>query len=676
MKYEVVRQRDLKDCGVACLLMIIKFYGGYIPLSKLRELTHTTSNGVSAYNIKTAAESIGFKVEGLKIDNFNNIKLPVIAHVCINNFNHYVVIYKIKDKELIIGDPKDKVKKIKLEEFNKIFTNVILTFELKRKLPLYKNNISFYPFILNILKKYKIHIFLSLIYSITISLLSLLLTFHLEILSNNISLLFKTTIFFTIIYFLKNILIFIRNRNLFKIQKELESDLTTNIFKRIIKLPYEYFKNRTTGEVITRINDLKTIIETILKIVLTLFIDIIFLLLALIVLLIINIKLSLICILIISIYLIINLIFNRFILNKIKILKEEESSLNSYLYESINNFETIKGLNIETSIINRHKKINCNYINNKYELNKLMNKENIICNIIKDIGLILILFVGANLVLNGIFRIEQLFTISLLYLYFISPIESIVDLIKNIKEAKISYERLDELLYEEKEIITNNNIRFKKIKIKNLSFDYYGNKSVLDNLNIKLNCNKIMILGESGSGKSTLLKLLKRYYQIPDNKIFIDNIDINKISKYELNNSIKYVSQNENLFTDTLFNNITLYRNNKLKDKLKLSCLPYENKIIEENGFNISGGEKQRIVLARSLIDDFKILILDEVFSQMDVDMERKILKNLFKKYRNKKIIIVSHRNNNIDLFDQVIEIENGKVLNNIERRKDYVKVF
>ena len=668
MKYPIVRQRDLKDCGVACLLMIIEYYGGYVPLNKLRELTHTNKDGVSAYNIKAAAEQIGFKVCGIRTNDLNNIPLPVIAHVVINNFNHYIVIYKINNNEIVIGDPKDGLKKMKLKDFNKIFDNIVLLFKLKKKLPLYKKSISFQKFIINILLKYKKRIIISFFLSMLITLISLFTSFELELISNKNSFLFNFMILFFLLSLFKNILIFVRNKTLFKIQKELESNLTCDIYKKIITLPYEYFKNRTTGEVISRLNDLNILIESILKIILTFFIDILFLLSSLFILLFINLEIFIICFSIIILYFLINLIFSRFILLKIKQLKEDESSLNSYLYESINNFETIKGLTIENSIIKKHniEKNKLDY--HKYKLNNMLNDLNFISNLLKDIGLLLLLFVGAILVLNNILKIEQLFTISLLYLYLISPLESIVELIKNIKESKISYERINDILFDEDSIITKNKLKFKKIKIKKLCFDYYGNKKVLNNIILKLNKKRILILGKSGSGKSTLLKLLKKYYQVPDNKIFIDNIDINKISKKELN-EIKYVSQNENLFTDTLYNNILLFRNKKIDKIMNLTSIENRNKIIEENGYNLSGGERQKIIISRSLLDDFKILILDEAFSQMDVNLERKILKRLFKKYHDKKIIVVSHRKNNMDLFDQVVEIENGKVLNNLERR-------
>ena len=157
------------------------------------------------------------------------------------------------------------------------------------------------------------------------------------------------------------------------------------------------------------------------------------------------------------------------------------------------------------------------------------------------------------------------------------------------------------------------------------------------------------------------------------NKVFINDIDLNNYNINILNNNILYLGQNEILFNDTLYNNLVFDNSNSSKildvsrmcyvDKIIDSNLGY-NMLIEENGFNLSGGEKQRIMLARSLLKKFNILIIDEGLSQVDVNMERKILKNIFKYFKDKTIIVISHRLDNLDLFDNLVKIENGVICN------------
>ncbi len=182
-----------------------------------------------------------------------------------------------------------------------------------------------------------------------------------------------------------------------------------------------------------------------------------------------------------------------------------------------------------------------------------------------------------------------------------------------------------------------------------------------------------MMIGSSGSGKSTLLKLLLRYYKLERDKIMIDSIDINDYTESSIRENIVYISQHETLFNDTLKNNIDLENKSTAEQFLEIAhlCCIDEivknnnlgfNMLIEENGFNLSGGEAQRIVLARSLMRDFKILIIDEGLNQVDTNLERKILKNIIKRYFDKTIIVISHRLENMDLFDRIIEFSNHKI--------------
>ena len=185
--------------------------------------------------------------------------------------------------------------------------------------------------------------------------------------------------------------------------------------------------------------------------------------------------------------------------------------------------------------------------------------------------------------------------------------------------------------------------------------------------------DKVMVIGKSGSGKSTLFKILAKFYDVKNSKVFINKIDLNNYKLSEINKNILYLGQNEILFNDTLYNNLIFDSSvcSKLLDTCKMcyvdeiidSNLGYYM-LIEENGFNLSGGERQRIVLARTLLRDFNILIIDEGLSQVDVDMERKILKNLFEHFKDKTIIFISHRLDNLDLFDNLVKVEGGVVWN------------
>jgi len=173
---------------------------------------------------------------------------------------------------------------------------------------------------------------------------------------------------------------------------------------------------------------------------------------------------------------------------------------------------------------------------------------------------------------------------------------------------------------------------------------------------------------------------LLKYYKIKRDKIFIDDKDINDYNTKQLRENITYVSQNETVFTDSIFNNIVLNRKIDYDKFLKFVKITEVDKIcndrylgydtlLEENGFNVSGGERNRIILCRALINSANIILLDEALNEIDVNMERRILKRIFKDMKDKTIIVVSHRLENMDLYDKVINVENGSIKNVIERK-------
>jgi ABC-type bacteriocin/lantibiotic exporter with double-glycine peptidase domain len=226
--------------------------------------------------------------------------------------------------------------------------------------------------------------------------------------------------------------------------------------------------------------------------------------------------------------------------------------------------------------------------------------------------------------------------------------------------------------------LENNNNCIKKIKgaivYNNLSFSYDDFKMILTDVNLNIKSGeRVLIIGKSGGGKSTLLKLLMNYYDVGYNKIFIDGIDLKNYNIKNLRDNICYISQNEKLLTDSIYNNIIFDRNINYNNFLKVTAftkiddfiikdrLGYDF-LLEENGFNISGGQRQRIILARGLLKGGNIILLDEALSEMDSNLERTILKNLFNYYKNKTFIVVSHRLDNRDLFTNTIKLVNGKI--------------
>ncbi len=686
-KHIWIRQDDIKDCGVCSLLTIIKTYGGDVSKEYLRELTKTSKDGSNALYLLEAGRKLGFDTKALKGDILDLDKqlLPCIAHVIIDNkYQHFIVIVDINKKKKIItvSDPARGIIKYKLEDYKKIATNQYLIFIPIKTIPVLSKNTKISTSIISFLYKYKWFLLSVFLFSLLYTVINIITSFGFQmIIEKVLSYSSYDNLNFIIIIFiflclLKSIIDLVRSNMLTFINHTLDNTLILDVYKHIVSLPYLYYKSRTTGEVISRINDLGDIKDTISRLFMTVFVDLVLVIFVFFVLLKINFNLTMIGLIIVILYLIVIKIFNKIFEKYITKNQEDAAMVNSYMIESINNIDTIKSLKIEENNCNQMSVKYNTYLNNSYKFQRLYNFENFLKNIINYVGLSIIMFVSALFVLKGKMTIGSILTYNSMIVYFLEPIKGIIELELLIKRAKISIERVTELyeVKEEKmEIDKKYNGKELKgdIRINDLNYSYYGRKNIFENVNLQVKAgDKVMIYGKSGAGKSTVGRILMKFFDIERDKVFIDEKDINDYNSLDIRREICYVGQNENLFTDTIYNNIVLNRDvsydrflkvaeiTKVEEIIKNNILSYEMPL-EENGFNISGGERQRIILARALLKKSSIYILDESLSQVDVTKEREILENIFKENKDKTIIYISHRFDNKDLFSKSINMEN-----------------
>ncbi len=278
--------------------------------------------------------------------------------------------------------------------------------------------------------------------------------------------------------------------------------------------------------------------------------------------------------------------------------------------------------------------------------------------------------------------IGVLITYNTIIFYFISPIREFFSYYKELVFVRNSLKRINNLISYDTESLANpKKLKMKGgIYIKNLNFAYNSHNLVLRNLNLKIHPhNKVLILGSSGSGKTTFLKILYKYYEIPRDMVFISGYDINDFNLTDIRNNIAYISRHEYLYSDTIRNNIILNRNiseetflhvcqlTKVDDIVKNKSLAYDFRL-EENGTNISSGERARIILARTILKESNIILIDEGLNELDINTERSILKNIFHTYADKLFLIISHRKDNIDLYNQVIKIEKGTLVEGLNK--------
>ncbi len=660
-------------------------------MDKLYELTNTNSSGTNFYDISKASMEIGLSANSYKlksIDELKKRKTPIISQVIINNYKHFVVVYKIKKQNITIMDPAKGIRDLSYAEFGKLWTSYILELKPYKKLPFLENNNYLNSVIKDYIKQNKLVILGLFVLTIITTILTGLYSYYFKVIideyqrSNSFNMLI-TTIIFAMIIIIKIYLDYLRNKSLITISHKLDLCLITTTIKKIIHLPYSYYKNKTTGETIARINDLFYLKNILTKIIATIVLDFIFAMSILFLLFLINKRMTIVLLVIIIIYVFIFMIYKPKQEKLTDAIQESNAVSNSHLVETCLNYETIKGLSLEDITFKKVRKVYQAYINNNYALTKVLNEKTILNDLITGIIITYLAYFG----LKENMTIGTLLTYYTLVFYFLTPVRNIIDFYQELYYGKNSLKRINNLLnykYERLDSVSNTKLNG-NIKINNLNFAYQQDKPVLNNINLNIKKgDKVLLLGNTGSGKSTLLKLIYRYYDCQKGMIYLDNIDTLDYDLNAIRNSITYISQKELLYVDTIKNNIALGRNIKEKDFKTITKLTYVDDIVKEKilsydmpldelGHNLSGGEAQRIVLARALLKEANIILIDEGLNQIDINLENKILKNVFKYYKNKTIIIVSHRKSNYKLYNKVYKITNGyiKSLNNNDKKED-----
>ena len=680
----VVKQADLKDCGACCLLSIIKYYKGYIPLETIREDIHTTKIGSSAFHIIRAARRYGFDASGIKInpDNINDIILPAIAHIEVEGkFNHYVVIYKYNTikNEVTIMDPAKGYKTVNYNEFQKYWTNVIINLYPSSKLPIIKNKKNIYKLFLDLVPSQKSLIIKLIVSSIIFTLLSIITSFYFKIAMHDITngnlRALKLIIFlFLGLNIMKVLIKYIRDYYENYLNKNIDLKVMIPFLKHLFLLPLDVINNRTTGEIVTRVHEINTIKDLFSKVFITIFLDLLLGIGSAIVLYNINSKLFLLLLLITIIYIVFGLLFSPLIYKTIVENIECESDFNNEVIEKVDSFLTLKNVHKKELINQKIEHKYCSYLKNTFYFNKLLINKACIESFINEIGLCLVTSVGFYFILKSKLSLIDLITFNFLLVYMFDPLKNIVDLLPKYNYIKASFNKISEFYNLKEEDLSNNEEKFINgdIEINKLNFSYNDYNYILNNLNLTIKKgSKIMFKGHSGCGKSTLCKLLYRLYDLKEGTIKIDRINIKDYKLNTIRKNITYLAQKENLFLDTIYNNIVLDEIISTKEFHQICKLCHVDEIVENkplryetiignNVSNLSGGQRQRILLARALLKKTPIIMLDESLSEVGIDLEKQIIKDLFKYYSKKTIIYVTHRDLD-NFFDSVINFDGEK---------------
>jgi len=685
-----VKQRDISDCGAACLASVAAYYNLQLPVARIRQYAGTDRKGTNVLGMIAAAQKLGFQAKGVKgpLEALANVPKPVIAHVVIKGMlQHFVVIYQVTGKHVVIMDPMDgDFHRQTHEEFKKIWTNVLVLLLPEEDFKPRNEKAGHMQRFWYLLRPHRTVLAQSLFGAIVYTVLGLSTSIYVQKIVDNVlvdgnrNLLNLLGVIMLLILLLQ---LFVGNlKSIFAIKtgQQLDAQLILGYYKHLLKLPQQFFDTMRVGEITSRINDAVKIRVFINDVALTLVVNIFIVVFSFALMFTYYWKLALIMLGIIPVYLLIYQVSNRVNKKLQRKLMEDNAELGSQLVESLNSVSTIKrfgledysNMKTENRFIRLLQTIYRSTISNLYIGSA--------ANVLTNAFVIVMLWIGAIFVIDRELSPGELLSFYALVGYFTGPAMSLIGANKSMQDALIAADRLFEIMDLEQEESTRKVVlqpsMIGDIVFSNVSFSYGTRVEVFHQFNLLLMKGRITaIVGESGSGKSTLMSLLQNIYPLKEGTISIGNTDIRYIQHESLRRQVSAVPQQIDLFAGTVADNIAVGEFEP--DMQKVLAIAQQlgilelieklpdgfNTLLGEHGVNLSGGQRQRIAIARALYRNPEILILDEATSSLD-PVSDLYVQNVMQELRDagKTIIVIAHRLSTVVNADKIVVLQDGAV--------------
>ncbi|MDD4404666.1 MAG: peptidase domain-containing ABC transporter [Parabacteroides sp.] len=686
-----VKQHDITDCGAACLSSIAAHFGLKFPISRIRQYAFTDKKGTNVLGMIEAAKKLGLEAKGVKgpFECLKEIPKPTIAHIIVKDIlHHFIVIYKVTNNYVMVMDPAEgKLIKKTNEEFKKEWTGILIlvqTSDTFQRGNLKKSSLRSFIELLQPHKNVMIQaLFGALIYSI----LGLSTAIYIGkitdyvLVNHNTNLLNLMGIIMILVLLLRTFIGSMKSILALHTGQKIDATLILGYYKHLLTLPQQFFDTMRVGEIISRVNDAIKIRTFINNVSLDLVVNFLILVFTFCLMFIYSWKLALIALTSAPLFILIYLLFNKQNKKYQRLIMESEAELESQLVESLNSISTIKRFRIEPFANLRTELRFVNLLRNTFK--------SIYGSILATGGIefvstgitIAILWSGSNFVINKELTPGSLMVFYSLIGYILTPIGKIISSNQTIQDALIAADRLFQIMDLEREQDESQKIILQPdmigdIHFEQISFRYGSRKQVFESLSLTIKKGETTaIIGESGSGKSTLISLIQNLYPVQSGSIRIGNYNLTQIGNESLRRIVGTVPQQIELFAGSIIENIAIgdFEPN-IKKIVELSEQLGIRKFIEklpnsyltqigEHGASLSGGEKQRIAIARALYKNPEILIFDEATSSLDSISEKFIkqtLNGLIK--QGKTIIIIAHRLSTVRNSDNIIVLNEGKM--------------
>jgi ATP-binding cassette, subfamily B, bacterial HlyB/CyaB len=685
-RYPFFEQQSASDCGVACLVMISRYWGKRLSINLLREQANVSRSGASLRSLTTAAESIGFTTRPVKasLDKLAQQTLPAIAHW---EGKHYVVVYEINNKRVIVGDPAIGQRTLTPTEFKAGWTGYAL---LLQPTPLLKDteeaSTTLWQFF-DLVKPHSRVLLEVFIASVLIQVFGLITPLFTQLLLDRVivqgSTLTLNAVGLGLIIFglLRVVINGLRQYLLDHTANRISVALLVGFIKHTFRLPLAFFESRYVGDIVSRVQENQKIQRFLTGEALSIILDLLTVFIYVGLMFWYSSSMALLSLAILPPYILLAFVATPFLRRISREVFNASANENSYLIQSLTGIRSIRSMAIEQTVRWHWEERLHQVIKKTFAGQIISNQLQIFSSAIESLVTTGLLWFGAWLVIQNQLTIGQLVAFNMLLGNIIRPFQRLVVLWNQLQEVIISTERINDVLEAEPEEDLQHQTRqhlprlYGNIRFENVTFRYHPESdiNVLQNLSFQILPEQtVAVVGRSGSGKTTLSKLILGLYPPTDGKVLIDAQDVTSISLRSLRSQIGVVDQDTFLFGGTIRENISIAHPEATLEEvieagrlagadefIKQLPMGYETQIGEGGGM-LSGGQRQRLAIARALLGNPRLLLLDEATSHLDSESERIIQNNLKTILKGRTSLIIAHRLSTVRHADLILVLDRG----------------
>ena len=707
-RFAWVEQAEEMDCGAACLAMICKHYRINMTLGKLRELANVTTQGATLESLARTGESLGFTTRGMQctFDSLRGFDLPFIVHW---EGYHYVVVYGVSDRQVWVADPAVGFKKLSVEEFERGWSGTCLVFTPGQDMAQVAASRSPWVRFARYLVPYKkilVHLFLA---TFVIQMLGIIPPVIIQnildgvIVHQNVNLLHLLIAGLIISNVFTQLMATTRAALANFMVRKLDFAMMSQFFKHTLSLPYSFFAKRKTGDIFARFQENQTIRAFLTESSVTTVLNLLMIFIYFTVMFLYNVKLTLLLIA----FVVPIIALTVLVTPRVKSFARESfaagTDAKAYLMEALGGVETVKGMGIERPVRLKWEKKYAKALGVTYRSQSFSILVGLAGQLFNAATTIAILWAGSNLVLSRELTIGQLIAFNALMGSVLAPLMGLVGLWSQLNDAAVAMERLGDVLDlepEQKPEDLASRVVLPDlqgdIKLDGVYFRYGGNETpyVLENISLDIKPGELIaIVGRSGSGKTTLAKMLVGFYPPTEGKLTVDGYDMSVIDKEYYRAQVGYVMQSNLLFSGTIAENIASGDESPDRRRIEevarmadvhpfIAKMPlgYEQ-VVGERGMGLSGGQIQRLCIARALYHDPRLLVFDEATSALDTQSESNIIANMQDILKGRTAVIIAHRLSTIMRADKILVLYEGAIVEQgrheelVERRGMYYQL-